>query len=168
VLVSLRTGLEKTDEVCAVAALLMKDGQILLTSDFDCDHLDNAYYLVVEHRNHMVIMSQNKINVSNGLISYDFTNNQTYTDAFGLSTGQHEILNINGQTRFVMISGNADQVSSNSADTDINVNDKIIWAQSNNDFPVYVEGDFDLSGDTNVNDKLHWDSNNNNFSSVPR
>ena len=168
ILVSLRTGLEKSDEVCAVAGLLMKDGQILLLDNFDCDNLENEFYLVVEHRNHMIIMSEEKIALTNSTLAYDFTTNQSYTDFFGLSSGQKQIVTENGQTRFVMYAGNADQSSTNAADTDVNVNDKIIWEQSNNDFPVYLFGDFDLSGDTNVNDKLLWESNNNNFSSVPR
>ena len=168
VLISLRTGLDKSDEVCIFAGLLMKDGQVLLVEDFDCENLENDFYVVIEHRNHLIIMSHNKISLNGGLLSYDFTANQSYSDAFGLSSAQKEIVNVNGQNTYVMFSGNADQVSSNSADTDINVNDKIIWEQSNNDFPVYLGGDFDLSGDTNVNDKLLWDSNNNNFSSVSR
>ncbi len=168
ILVSLRTGLEKSEEVCSVVGLLMNDGQILLLDNFDCDNLENEFYLVVEHRNHLITMTSNKIALVNGTLAYDFTINQTYMDAFGLSSGQKEIVTESGLTRYVMFSGNADQISTNAADTDVNVNDKIIWEQSNNDFPVYLYGDFDLSGDTNVNDKLLWESNNNNFSSVPR
>ena len=168
VLVSLRTGLNKSDEVCNAAALLLKNGKILLTSDFDCDHLENEYYLVIEHRNHLIIMSSDKISISNGVLTYDFTIKQSYTDAFGLSSGQKLVVTENGENKYVMISGNADQTSTVAADTDVNVNDKIVWEAYNNDFPVYISGDFDLSGDTNVNDKLLWEGNNNNFSSVPR
>ena len=168
VLVSIRTTIDPSSEVCKAAALLKTDGSITFTDGFNCDDLDNEYFIVVEHRNHLICMSQTKIALNNEDLIFDFSQNQSYQDFFGLSIGQKEVVNTEGQTVYVMYAGNADQLTTISADTDINVNDKIEWEQSNNSFPTYSSADFDLSADVNVNDKLMWEKNNNNFSSVPR
>ena len=170
VLVSLRTGTQTNTTVCKAAALLYKDGSINFVQNFECnDQLDNNFYIVVEHRNHLIIMSPSPLAVDiNAKVSFDFRNADGFTGSFGLGTGQTQITNINGQSYFAMMAGNPDQQLTTSSDTDINVNDKIIWDTENNQIATYSYADHDLSGDVNVNDKTVWSENNSTFSSVPR
>src|SRR5690606_24942813 len=81
VLVSLRAEADGPP-VCMAAGLLHRDGHIELVEDFDCCTLDvyADYYVVVEHRNHLIVMSHEAVSVdlSNSTITYDFRNQQSY------------------------------------------------------------------------------------------
>ncbi len=169
VLVSLRSDVDHADEVCRAAGLLLSDGSINLVEDFPCcDQIDNSFYAVVEHRNHLIVMSPTKLNVSNNTISFDFITNDSYSDSFGLGASQKLVTNTSNNNVYLMYAGNTDMTTSNLSDTDINVNDKVIWEYENNTTPAYLGSDMDLTGDVNVNDRLIFDRNNNTFSSVPR
>ena len=167
VLVSLRTQAEANTEICKAAALLLKDGTIVFVEEFDCcGFSESSFYLVIEHRNHLIVMSEDLVSPVNGLLTYDFSTTDSYVDFFGLGRGQKLVTTVNGNQLYVMYSGNGEQFP-NSAVTDINVNDKIVWENGNNRSAVYISADYNLSGDTNVNDKGLYDINNNSFSSVP-
>ena len=168
VLVSLRENENKSSEVCKAAGLLHKDGTIELMESFECCGLEQSQmFIVVEHRNHLIVMTPEKVAIEDGMLEFDFTQNDSYKDFFGLGIGQKLITSDSGNQYYVMYGGNGDQQTSSAADTDINVNDKVIWEDQNNQFGVYKFADFNLSGDTNVNDKSLWQMNNNLFSSVP-
>ncbi len=168
VLVSLRTNEQKSSELCKAAGLLLKDGTVQLMDSFDCCGItEDEFYIVVEHRNHLIVMSPTKVLANGGIVNFDFTKNDSYKDFFGLGASQKQVQSMSGQAYFAMYGGNGDQQGSATADTDINVNDKVIWETENNQFAIYNSADFNLSGDINVNDKLLWQSNNNSFSSVP-
>ncbi len=170
VLVSIRTGVNSNTKVCEAAALLYKDGSINFVEAFDCnDQLGNDFYIVVEHSNHLIVMTPNAMPVDGtGKVSFDFRVADGFTGSFGIGIGQVQVTATNGQSYFAMMAGNPDQQLTASSDTDINVNDKIVWEEENNQFAVYSEADLDLSGDVNVNDRNIWDANNSTFSSVPR
>jgi len=168
VLVSLRAGPEDTGEpVCQAAALLHKDGSLEFISEFCCEtESDDIYYVVIEHRNHLIVMSHEAVSVHNGKIIYDFRNKQSYiNDPYGYgSVGQKEV----SPGKFVMIGGNADQSSDVNSDTDINVDDNLFWRSENGTSGKYLRGDYNMDGDTNANDKLLWQFNNGEATSVPR
>lgn len=169
VLVSFRSAVDPNTEIIRSAMLLYKDGQIAIPADWEGNYLlNNELYIVVEHLNHLPVMSHEAILVDANTLSYDFTLEEGYKDFFGLSVSQKYVQSISNENYFIMFAGNADQNISNSSSTDVNVNDKIVWEQENNTFPAYSGGDLDASGDVNVNDKILWELNNNNFSSVPR
>ncbi|MEZ4910139.1 MAG: discoidin domain-containing protein [Saprospiraceae bacterium] len=163
VLVSLRETLSASSTVCTRAALLLNDGTVQMVNGFDCCQIDvsKTYYVVVEHRNHLIVMSHQKVAIVGGSIQYDFTTQQSYQDLLGF--GQKLI---NG--KYVMHAGNGQQVISSSADTDINVNDKDLWQIYNGDNSSYYINDFELNGDVNVQDKNLWLINNGKFTDVPR
>jgi hypothetical protein len=163
VLVSLRESTSVTTSICTKAALLHSDGTIEMVSGFDCCDLDleKTYYVVIEHRNHMIVMSHVKVAIVNNSITYDFTAQQSFKGVLGFG----QVL-ING--KYVMYSGNGEQSISSSADTDINVNDKDAWLFQNGQNSSYYKNDLELNGDVNVQDKNVWLGNNGKFSDVPR
>lgn len=173
VLVSLRMDAAGTGgPVCQAAALLHKNGWVEFVEPFDCCDLDiyDAYYLVIEHRNHLIIMSHDDIVptlIDSTTISYDFRNQQSYVDdpfGFGIFARQKEIL----PGIFAMIAGNGNQTLSGQSDTDINFDDRTLWETENGFLGEYRTADYNMNGDTNFNDRVTWDRNNGMFTSVPR
>jgi uncharacterized repeat protein (TIGR01451 family) len=172
VLVSLRADAAgSTGPVCQAAALLHNDGHIEFVEPFNCCEIDlsQSYFLVVEHRNHLIVMSHEAVPVllSNSSLTYDFRSQQSYINdpmGFDFFSGQKEI----ATGIFAMIAGNGNQVLSNQSDTDINFDDEISWKDDNGDFGFYRIGDYNLNGDSNFNDRVVWEHNNGKFTSVPR
>lgn len=160
VLVSLRDTANRPP-VCMKAALLHSDGHVeFVGGGFDCCDLDIAksYYLVIEHRNHMIIMSQNPVQVINGTLTYDFRIIQSY------GNGQKQII----PGIFAMFAGNGDQVQEIFSDTDMNFDDATFWATQNSITGRYRNGDYNLNGDCNYNDRTTFEFNNGMFTIVPR
>jgi hypothetical protein len=178
VLVSLRADSAGTGgPVCQAAALLHNDGHIEFVEEFDCCNLDvfASYFLVIEHRNHLIVMSHDSlpVDLNNSTITYDFRIQQSYLDdpfMFG-AFAQKEIPA--GSGIFAMFAGNGEQTDGGGAysqqeDTDINFNDRTFWEGENGDIGEYRVGDYNLNGDTNFNDRVTWERNNGTFTSVPR
>ena len=65
------------------------------------------------------------------------------------------------------MTGNAEQKFTQD-DTDITVDDEVIWRDQNSAVSSHNLGDFNLNGDVNFNDRIIWELNNGKFSSVPR
>jgi hypothetical protein len=174
VLVSLRADSAGTGgPVCQAAALLHNNGYIDFVQPFDCCDLNllDSFYLVVEHRNHLIVMSHNEVPIVPGVdsstITYDFRMQQSYVDdpfMFGIFAQQKEIL----PGVYAMFAGNGDQALSAQSDTDINFDDRGFWATENGDIGEYRTGDYNMNGDTNFNDRVTWERNNGRFTSVPR
>jgi len=149
--------------------LLHKDGTIEFVSENTCCNIDmnGSYYVVVEHRNHMIVMSHEKVPVNNGKITYDFRDKQSYLYDpffFGIYVGQKEVL----PGKFAMIAGNGDQNDEQSSDTDINYNDRSFWELENNVIARYRISDYNMNIDVNYNDRTLWEYNNKSITSVPR
>jgi len=168
VLVSLRNAADGVP-LCQTAALLHSDGSVeFVNGGFPCCDLDfsNSYYLVIEHRNHLIVMSHIPIPIVNGTLTYDFRSHQSYIDdPFGFGAiGQKEIL----PGIFAMFAGNGNQVLTNYSDTDINIDDRTYWDVQNGTAGRYRNGDYNLNGDCNNNDRKTWKLNNGKFTTVPR
>ena len=170
VFVSLRdqTGSDGSS-ICEAAALLHDDGRIEFVQPLNCCSVieQDSYYLVIEHRNHLIMMSHVPVQFEDHNLTYDFRNQQSYIDDpfnFGVFSGQKEIMT--GQ--YAMIAGNGNQTLSEHSDTDINFDDRSFWETENGDFGEYRTGDYNLNGDTNFNDRITWNRNNGRFTSVPR
>ncbi len=160
VLISFRTGIEKSTEVGRTAGLLKKDGSIFLP---ECGLRDTGLsevYIVIEHRNHMGIMSPSPVPIVNGMLTYDFREADSFKDA--TSIGQIQLAN--GQ--WAMLGGDCDQTDFPSYD--ITGNDKTLWNLDNGQFNQYLNTDLNLDGDVNGADKLIWDKNNGFSSRVPK
>jgi|GEM_PF-4994636 len=173
VLVSVRADSAGTGgPLCQAAALLHSNGYIDFVDTFECCDLNflDSFYIVIEHRNHLIVMSDVKLPIIPGVdssyMTYNFTTQQSYVDdPFGFGVfGQKEIQ----PGVWAMFAGNGDQILSGQSDTDINFDDRSFWEQQNGEIGEYFIGDYNLNGDTNFNDRVTWERNNGVFTSVPR
>ena len=163
VLVSLRTDAGVASTTCTKAGLLYSDGTIEMTEPFDCCNSNETdYYIVIEHRNHLPVMTPTPMPVVNGIVSFDFRSQQSYTRLLG--NGQKEFKD----GLFAMYGGNGDQRTASESPKDINSNDVSLWALDNGKHSGYFQQDYDLNGDVNVHDKALWLMNNGIFSDVER
>lgn len=174
VLVSLRADSAGTGgPVCQAAALLHRDGVIQFVEPLDCCGVneDSLYYVVIEQRNHLIVMSHVFQQFINHKLSYDFRSQQSYEDplfaGLNLFARQKELVPGN-PGKFAMFAGNGQQTISLNADTDINFDDRSFWETQNGQIGAYRIGDHNLNGDTNFNDRIVWERNNGKFSSVQR
>jgi len=160
-LISFRSGIEKNTEVAMTAALLKKDGRVefvdrcALTAD-----MGNALYAVIEHRNHIGVMTPQPIDVINNTLTYDFRLTDSYRDP--TSFGQKQT-----QTgEWLMFTGDGNQ--NDMPSYDITGQDKSVWVEKNGVFDAYLLSDFNLDGDVNGQDKILWFGNNGISSRVPK
>jgi hypothetical protein len=171
VLVSLRTDPQDGSEaLCQRAGLLHHDGHIEFVSETDCCELDmdQEYYIVVEHRNHLIVMSHEAVPILNGgSLTYDFRFQDSYLyDPIPLGTFYRQKEVIPGV--FAMYAGNGDQTSSTANDTDINGQDYSKWLNNGLEFRTYNFTDHNMSGDRNSQDAAVWQTNSPRNTSVPR
>jgi len=117
-------------------------------------------YVVVEHRNHIGVMTPQPVNIVNGTLTYDFRAAESYRDP--TSFGQKQL----PTGEWVMFAGDADQ--SDFPSFDITGTDKTVWFDNNGVFDYYISPDFNLDGDINGEDKLLWFDNNGISSRVPK
>jgi|GEM_PF-517404 len=160
VLVSFRTSPAKVDEVAQTAGLLKPDGCIHFPDDNVLPgEFNTPVHVVVEHRNHVGVMSPQPVSVANGMLSYDFRTADSYsTGGFGqkqLATGV-----------WGMLAGDIDPTDAGSYD--INGSDKAIWQIQNGLFNIYLVGDLNQDGDVTGADRILWNANNGAFSTVPK
>jgi len=171
VLVSLRIAPD-APPLCQKACLLHNDGTVEFTNGgFDCCELshDTAYFVVIEHRDHLIVMSPDSIPVVNGTMTFDFRFTQSYiNDPFGFGgVGQKELLpDLPGV--FAMYTANGNQTNNSSSDVDINSDDQTYWGNQNSTIGRYRNGDYNLNGDCNYNDRTTFEFNNGLFTTVPR
>lgn len=123
--------------------------------------MGNAFFIVVEHRNHMAAMTPAAIPVSQLTISYDFRAANSYTGNTG--AGQKEIKS----GVWALFAGDGEQIL-DVGGYDINSLDRIFWGQKNGTFSDYLNQDFDLNGDVNGLDRIFWSYNNGVFSNLPK
>lgn len=170
VLLSLRADVNNPENpICQTAALLHEDGRIEVIGGFNYCEVDpsQSYYLVVEHRNHLLIMSPQPLSIVNGVISYDFRSNQSYlNDPYGGGSyvGQKEF----SPGLFCMYAGNGDQTERNSSDTDINASDFLHWLNSGSILRTYQASDFNMDGELSTFDREVLFINVPKVTSVPR
>jgi hypothetical protein len=154
--------------LCTKAALLHNDGHVEMVEGGLICNPGNSYYLVIEHRNHLIVMSSQPVSVIDGALTYDFRYSQGYVENNGNdSYGQKELLpDLPGV--YALYAGNGDQSESSYSDTDINFDDRTFWGMMNGMHNQYCNGDYNMSGDTNWLDLITWGGNNGIFSTVPR
>ena len=163
VLVSLRADVSAESTVGTVTGLLQENGEIEFIERFNICNLDPTedYYVVIEHRNHLIVMSHIEVPIVNGTITYDFRNRNSFRRILG--SGQKEIT----PGVYCMIAGNGDQDTRDIDSRDINPNDLARWLIDNGLSSGYFLRDYNLSGDVNVSDKGLFLINNGLFSDVP-
>jgi len=161
VLVSLRTdSLLASSTVLRKAALLHDDGHITFTDA--CYNLPTGtYFVVIEHRNHMGVMS-GRVNVQSNTVNFDFTQQDSYIITNPPSFGQ---IQVNGKWMMHAGDGKKDTFTDN---FDINFNDSQLWKSESGFFDRYLYGDFNMDADVNFLDSVIWKKNNGRYSVVPR
>jgi|GEM_PF-1920120 len=159
--VSFRSNPSKSSEVLATAALLLEDGCLFFPAkDFFPESLGASFYVVVEHRNHIGIMSPTAINVTQNTLTFDFRNIDSYSVG---GQGQKLI----GTGVWAMFAGDGDQLLDLNG-YDINGIDNASWAPLNGGFNVYGYADYNLDGDISGLDKVLWSANNGIYSALDR
>lgn len=155
ILVQVRSDL--TNTIYSKVGILTEDGTVLNPngSSFSFSNLPSGeYYIVIKHRNHLSIMSAQKILIEkNKSVEYDFTDSQS--KAFGenamakLSDG-----------RYAMLAGDGD------ANGVVNVLD--FGTVANNIlYRGYTQGDIDMNGTVNILDYSKINRNLLKVSNVP-
>ncbi|GAB2782066.1 hypothetical protein GCM10027275_27370 [Rhabdobacter roseus] len=162
VLVSLRATTSVQSTLYRTAALLHNNGWITFVGSGPALDPQQSYYVVVEHRNHLGVLSHQAVPVQNGTLTYDFTAQDTYTATTPVSMGQKQIGSI-----FAMLAGDGDKSLPNQ-NFDINVRDHNLWFGANGIFDVYFGVDFNLDAQVSASDKAVWNTNNGRFSLIGR
>ena len=160
VLISLRTDSTSPTNIFRVAGWLHSNGTVSFTTP--CFSINNgSYFILVEHRNHIGVLSPNKITVVGGILSYDFTVNDSYIRINPPSFGQK----LKG-LKWVMHAGDGKK-DTPTTNYDINFNDIQFWKLQSGIFDRYLYGDFNMDADVNFSDSFMWKLNSGKYSGVP-
>lgn len=163
VLVSLREGAPSVQStVYRAAALVKASGEIITVGTPPALSAGHSYYIAIEHRNHLGVLSHAPVSASNGVLSYDFAIQNSYTATSPVSVGQKQI-----GTVFAMHSSDGNKTLPNQ-DFVVNVNDYSLWLNNNGWFDLYSAADFNMDAQISASDKAQWNANNSKFSMVGR
>ncbi len=161
IMISVReNGIQPNNEIYRAVGWLKTDGAITFPEECSFPVFDSSidYYIMIEHQNHLPILSNEPVTVSDGKLIYDFTVVNTYTALFG--SGQKEIT----IGLFAMYSGNSNQTDQNGKF--INSIDYLNWENDQNDVG-YRPGDYNMNGRVESLDYLIWEANQNISSDIP-
>jgi hypothetical protein len=160
VLVSIREKEHYNSTVFRAPAHVYVDGRVKIASVGAKCSLDPSkrYYIVIEHRNHLAVMSKEPVAVKDGNISYDFRYTESYQE------GHKQI----GDGMYAMIAGNANPKDTELTVASIDEDDIKSWEGGNGLNSSYFLQDVDLSGDVSVKDKEILFNNMGLISMVPQ
>ena len=160
VLVSFRTSPVLGATVFRAAGLLHNNGTITFPNT--CIELPTgSFYVVIEHRNHLGIMSPSAVVVANNTMAFDFTTGQSYILTNPPSFGQKT-----KSSSWMMYAGDGKKTTS-TMNYDINFSDSQLWKLESGIFDQYRYGDFNMDADVNFGDSQLWKLNNGRYSGVP-
>ncbi len=160
-LLSFRTTQDAASTVARTAGLLLQDGSVVLFVDNNfINALPADFYLMIENRNHLPVMSHTKLSIVNNELSHDFTTQNSFATGAGVAS-QELMPGIWG-----LYGGNGSQA----LDTgyDINGQDNVAWTNGNGNFGLYTATDHNFDGEVNGADKIIWLRNNGYFSFLER
>ena len=159
VLVSLRTNpANPATTVFRKAAWLLKTGKISFVTPCPTLNTSQAYYVVVEHRNHIGAVSHLPISVSSGnVITYNFTAQQSYIPPGSPAYGQRQLGAV-----FALFAADC----SKNSFSQIDANDASVWKIDNGKIGRYLMTDYNLDGVPDANDDTIWRINNSKFSGI--
>lgn len=164
VLVSLRadsTSIHNT--IFRTAALLLSDGSVVLVDTMPLLSPERSYYILVEHRNHIGVMSHQSVMIENGALTYDFTTRNSFTETKAVaSIGQKKI-----GTVFASHTADGNKGLPNQHYV-INASDYNLWKSLNGQFDQYSNADYNLDAQISASDKIKWSANNGRFSLIGR
>lgn len=159
VLVDFRSSTNESSSVGKVCGILLTDGSIeLLNNASFFNNFPSSVYIKVEHRNHLPVMSDSPVSFTNGVLAYDFTTADTYSNG---GVGSKELL----PGVWTMYAGNCEQAQDLNG-YDINGLDNQVWSTDNGLFSTYLSTDNNLDGEVSAADKILWSGNNGVFSAL--
>ena len=157
VMVTLRTDPENSlSTIYKKAMLLQKDGFIAPVGCLVFPP-DGFYYLGIDHRNHLGVLSNRLVQVANSKLQYDFTQNQSYISGNSFAYGQK---NIGGL--FMCYAGDFEK----SYPPQIDANDLFVLNNEIGKFSEYLRADANFDGEVNKLDRDIHARNNGMSSSV--
>jgi|GEM_PF-2727692 len=163
ILMSLRTGVDANTDIHRAAGLLKQDGTVEFLPGSEYQGNDpGPYYVLLEHRNHIGVLSAQPVTAQNSVLSYDFTTQNSWIQVNG-GFGQKELSN----GLWGMYAGDGDQLT-DVVSYDINGADRILWSLENGLFMEYRASDYDLSGEVTGADRILWNRNSGINSGVPK
>jgi hypothetical protein len=162
VLVTVRSDSMSADSVVAQkAGLLHRDGVIEFLDKCWTLPFGKRYFVVVEHRNHLGVMSPSGQFLTNGSVfNHDFTMLDSYIWNNPISTGQKWV---NG--KWVLLTGD-NRKNTFSSNFDINFLDRLYWKTQSGIFDAYQDSDLNMDADVNFIDGWFWKRNNGQYSRV--
>jgi hypothetical protein len=159
-LISLRSTPAASSAFDTIAVLIRNDGYLVNTKAADsivmmqATNLD-SFYIVLQHRNHLAVMTVSKAGKQFGVYNYDFTTSAKK----GYSQGSAPLKNM-GSGVFAMWAGNA------TGDGNVNAADYTQW-RINNGLLKYNGADLNLELNINSADYSKWRLNNGRSTQVP-
>jgi len=157
VLISARTEVDPSSTVSLTAAWLLKDGRVqLLKPLFDeLATAPDSVYIVIQHRNHIDIMSPQKLPVERNIVTWDFTTQDSYTIG---TVGGQIVLN---DLHWGMFAGDS------TGDGAVTAADRTdIW--NNRNGQSYMPQDCNMNGATTAADNNLSDNNTNTVRQFPQ
>ncbi len=156
VLISFRESING-GSVVRKAARLNMNGTI---APFDISLLSslNSVFVMIEHRNHLPVITAQPISINNGNLSHNFSLAEGFK---GAGFGQKQIGN-----KWVLFAGNGNQ--DETTGYDINAVDKSYWQPLNGTFNIYHPADYNMDNDVSGDDRIIWSYNNGIFSGIPK
>lgn len=163
VLLSLRTGINPNTEIHQTAGILKADGTVeFLPGTGYTGNAQGPFYVLIEHRNHVGVLSPQPLFPQNRVLTYDFTTQDSWVPANG-GFGQKQLPG----GSWGMYAADGDQIS-DIISYDINGADRIFWGIDNGIFRQYLASDYDLNGEVTGADRILWNVNSGINSSVPK
>ena len=148
ILVSIRSDIDEISTVYKTAGLLLSDGSVHFEiGNNKCFLKDNvSYYIVIEHRNHLAVMSHIPVKIQSNVLEYDFRKQGSYSSTM---SGQKRIKN----GIYAMFAGNGDQSETTKSIQIIDESDIELWSEQNGKNSSYFTMDLDMSGDVSIKDQ---------------
>lgn len=161
VLVSFCNDATRSTQIAQVAAILKKDGSLYFPDEgVRFASSTGSVYVIIEHRNHIAVMTPQPIPIIGNALTYDFSSSDSY--CIPTSAGQKQV----SDEKWAMYAGDCAQIED--MGYDINGSDKILWDTLNGSWGGCFSPDFNLDGEVNGEDKWLWEDNNGIHSSVPK
>ncbi len=158
IMVSFRLDANDIDtEVARGVGLITSNGEIEMEDECILEG-SGSLHIVIEHRNHVAVMTEEPIPIVNGEIFFDFR-----TANNNLTTGQKVVETGN----WALYAGDGSQINDLNG-YDVNGDDKTLWDDVNGTFYIYHPADYNLNGDVDGADKNLWLENNGVSSQIDR
>ena len=159
--INLRKDILKSTSVFEAAAVVKSDGTVVFNHTCANFSEGESFNVVIEHRNHLGVMTTLPIRVINRQLTYDFTKADSYRTINPPSFGQKLI-----GSKWLMYAMDTYKFSG-SQNYDINAYDQLIWKVENGLYSKYLRSDVNLDGETNAGDSRYFRQNNGTYSKVP-